>query len=357
MLRLPVTHPRSLICFVFRGPRYPPRFVSRSLRLRSQRVGGCLPGQGQFLTGDPIAGLSLRGRERDLPGFQAIHPVPLPRSRTPAESTIPRLLTVSSMLPPLVRQRRLQRINHIGAIAGLQHLLPTVSRMVLPPSMQGLLPAGWLAFAGRELNPLDHVERFQITFSSPSPGFFLAQRTAGFPQYGCRVQMRMLPSSSLTDPDVQISRFRFFMEEPRSRWCRSHRIRDVADQESLEGGCHPRFRSCRFSYPLSFRGQVCETQSSLPCFPSTVLSSWHPSSLGRVPVKVRFPDVTGRIEVLRLPSRIPGRLFVSLPGPTLTSSVRVSQLALALPEGRRLPSGPGSIFNRLPDCRFALTWT
>jgi hypothetical protein len=30
------------------------------------------------------------------------------------------------------------------------------------------------AFAGRELNPLDHVERFQIIFSSPSPGFFLA---------------------------------------------------------------------------------------------------------------------------------------------------------------------------------------
>jgi len=30
------------------------------------------------------------------------------------------------MLPPLVRQRRLQRINHIGAIARLQHLLPTL---------------------------------------------------------------------------------------------------------------------------------------------------------------------------------------------------------------------------------------
>jgi hypothetical protein len=27
--------------------------------------------------------------------------------------------------------------------------------------MQGSLPAGWLAFAGRELNPLDRVERFQ----------------------------------------------------------------------------------------------------------------------------------------------------------------------------------------------------
>ena len=85
-----------------------------------------LPGRGQCSTGDPIAGLLSRGRERDLPGFQAIHPVPLPRSRTPAESTIPRPPTVSSMLPPLVRQRGLQRINHIGAIARLQHLLPTL---------------------------------------------------------------------------------------------------------------------------------------------------------------------------------------------------------------------------------------
>ena len=100
--------------------------MSRSLRLRSWKVGGCLPGQGQCSTGDPIAGLLSRGRVRDLPGFQAIRPVPLPRSRTPAESTIPRLLTVPSMLPPLVRQRRLQRINHIGAIARLQHLLPTL---------------------------------------------------------------------------------------------------------------------------------------------------------------------------------------------------------------------------------------
>ena len=80
----------------------------------------------EFRGSDPIADLLSRGRERDLPGAQAIHPVPLPRSRTPAESTIPRLLTVSSMLPPLVRQRRLQRINHIGAIARLQHLLPTL---------------------------------------------------------------------------------------------------------------------------------------------------------------------------------------------------------------------------------------
>ena len=50
--------------------------------------------------------------------------------------------------------------------------------------MQSSLPAGWLAFPGRESNPLDHYKRFQITLSSPSSGFILAQRTAGFPQYG-----------------------------------------------------------------------------------------------------------------------------------------------------------------------------
>ena len=47
--------------------------------------------------------------------------------------------------------------------------------MVLPPSMQGSLPAGWLAFTGRELNPLDRDEGFQITSSSFLPGLFLAQ--------------------------------------------------------------------------------------------------------------------------------------------------------------------------------------
>ena len=42
--------------------------------------------------------------------------------------------------------------------------------------MQGSLPAGWLAFTGRELNPLDRDEGFQITSSSSLPGLFLAQR-------------------------------------------------------------------------------------------------------------------------------------------------------------------------------------
>ena len=81
---------------------------------------------GHCSAGDPIAGLLSRGRERDLPGFQAIHPVPLPRSKTPAEPTFPRLLTVSSILPPFERRRGLRLDENFGAVPRLQHLLPTL---------------------------------------------------------------------------------------------------------------------------------------------------------------------------------------------------------------------------------------
>jgi hypothetical protein len=47
--------------------------------------------------------------------------------------------------------------------------------------MQGSLPAGWLAFTGRELNPLDRDEGFQIT-SSSLPRLFLAQRPITYDQ-------------------------------------------------------------------------------------------------------------------------------------------------------------------------------
>jgi hypothetical protein len=41
--------------------------------------------------------------------------------------------------------------------------------------MQSSLPAGWLAFTGRESNPLDRYKRFQIAVSSSFSGFILAQ--------------------------------------------------------------------------------------------------------------------------------------------------------------------------------------
>jgi hypothetical protein len=45
----------------------------------------------------------------------------------------------------------------------------------------------------------------------------------------------------------------------------------------------PPFRPRQVGYPLSVRGQVPGVQSPLPCFRSTVLHSWRPPSLRRVP--------------------------------------------------------------------------
>ena len=53
----------------------------------------------------------------------------------------------------------------------------------------------------------------------------------------------------------------------------------------MQGREHPlRLLSGQFGYPLSFRVQVCGTQSSLPCFPSTVLNARRPPSFRWVPM-------------------------------------------------------------------------
>jgi hypothetical protein len=112
--------------FRFRGPRYPPRFVSRSLR--------CAPGrsEGAFRAGvivQPatrlpacshvdVSGTSQVSRRSIL--CLCLGPGPRPNQRSLA------YLSVSSMLPPLRGQRRLQRVSYFGAIARLQHLLPTL---------------------------------------------------------------------------------------------------------------------------------------------------------------------------------------------------------------------------------------
>jgi hypothetical protein len=58
-------------------------------------------------------------------------------------------------------------------ISGINHAAsaPALLRFAFRVAIhaQGWLPAGWLAFTGRVSNPLDHCERFQITWSSPFP--------------------------------------------------------------------------------------------------------------------------------------------------------------------------------------------
>ena len=156
------------------GSTLPSSVRVSQLAPRSRKDGGCLPGRGHCSAGDPIAGLLSRGRERDLPGSQAVHPVPLPRSRTPAESTIPRLFVGLIDATPASRTAKASACQLFRGYRAASAPAAYASRMVLPPPLQSSLPAGWLAFTGRESNPLDRFERFQIIFSFPFPGLLLA---------------------------------------------------------------------------------------------------------------------------------------------------------------------------------------
>src|SRR4029453_38168 len=88
VLRLPVTYTQSLICF---ASRVHAAFFCSCL------AAVCAPGRPKaaFRAGvivQPATRLPVYFHmdvRQDLPGFQAIHPVPLPRSSTPAEPTIP----------------------------------------------------------------------------------------------------------------------------------------------------------------------------------------------------------------------------------------------------------------------------
>src|SRR5215469_12133338 len=73
------------------------------------------------------AGLFARGRKRDLPGSQAIRPVPMPRSPTPAEPTIPRHshgIVVAAPALPTAKASAFDEFR--GSITRLQHPLPTL---------------------------------------------------------------------------------------------------------------------------------------------------------------------------------------------------------------------------------------
>src|SRR3954454_16003228 len=118
---------------------------------------------------------------------------------------------------------------------------------------------------------------------------------------------------------------------------------------------YPRFRPRQFGYPLPVRGQVCRAQGPLPCFASPVLYSWRFPSLGRVPLSAvpRRCRYSGGATTSR--PRIPGRLLVSLPGPT--PSFLASCLAAALLSRRKGGPGPGSVVPPATHFRLLRTWT
>src|SRR6266849_7724689 len=82
----------------------------------------------------------------------------------PGRTNVPSPLSGTSMLPPLDGRRRLRQC----LISGLTRSFGTRCRTLhagVAAHVQGLLPAGRLAFAGRASNPLDRDERFQLVLT------------------------------------------------------------------------------------------------------------------------------------------------------------------------------------------------
>ena len=143
------------------SPRASPLFVlAAALLVTRSRV----PGRGLCSAGTPSSGSSSRGRQWDLSGLQAIHPVPLLRSRTPVEPTYPRHLGHVSAAPA-IRTAKASALADFGANPQLRHLLPYASRFALPFARKARFRLAGSAFAGRASNPLDRDERFQLVFT------------------------------------------------------------------------------------------------------------------------------------------------------------------------------------------------
>src|SRR5438477_12034249 len=86
-LRLPSRVSTAAYLVRFRRPRF-----TSSVRVspwRSWKLGGLFQARALGQPVPQFSGSSLRGRDWDLSGLQAIHPVPLLRSWTPVEPTCP----------------------------------------------------------------------------------------------------------------------------------------------------------------------------------------------------------------------------------------------------------------------------
>ena len=157
-------------------------FASRLRRCLRIRVRHCAPAAlqaqrraGIYIVhaGHPPSSDLAHGQEQDLPGFLAPHPVTLRRSTTPddpsrlaahgASGAAPRLTTLKAL------SLQLSRLT-----ATLRHPLSTLHDGRCRTPCKTRFRLAGCTFAGRESNPLDRYERFQI-MSSSSPGLTLAQ--------------------------------------------------------------------------------------------------------------------------------------------------------------------------------------
>jgi hypothetical protein len=166
-LRLPTRASAVTYLLRFRRPRDPSYLCVR----RSAPEGWKPPpGPGVWITGRPsfrllhvdASGISQVSRRSIL----CLRSAPRPRSNRRALA-----MAVMSVLPPLTLTTKASDNGNFEAHSrSFSTRFSYASRFVLPLTRKaGFRPAGWLAFAVRVSNPLDHYEGFQIEWSFPLP--------------------------------------------------------------------------------------------------------------------------------------------------------------------------------------------
>ena len=138
-LRLPIRVSTATYLVRGRSPHDPSIVRARLCAPGSSEASS---GPGLCCAGRPSFRPCSRGREWDLSGLQAIHPVPLLRSRTPAEPMHPRLRGRIDAAPA-IRTAKASTMADFGANPKLRHLLSYASRARC--RSRAKLASGWLA--------------------------------------------------------------------------------------------------------------------------------------------------------------------------------------------------------------------
>ena len=156
------------------APRTPVGVCVRREALPSPYRPGGGPGSGLFTAGCSHSSGLAHGQEQDLPGSLATHPVTLRRSTTPDDPVAPRRWRRFRCCPRPLNTEGVVALTISRLTPPLHHLLSTLHDGRCRTPCKTRFRLAGCAFAGRESNPLDRYERFQL-MSSSSPGLRLAR--------------------------------------------------------------------------------------------------------------------------------------------------------------------------------------
>ena len=177
------------------------------------------------IIGQPVIPLSrrlARGREWDLSGSQAIHPVPMPRSRTPAGSTRPRHGGRVDAAPAPFENKGSSVTTISRLTTGLWHLLSTLhERCCHRPCKTRFRLAGWPLPGGRRTLWIA-MKGFRFYISSPFPGFILTRRRLVLD--GSEHSRTMIESGGQTAARSQAAR----AKPPAASWSSEKRKHDLS---------------------------------------------------------------------------------------------------------------------------------